>query len=53
MRKHILLAACAPIIAAWLLATVVAAHHSFGAEYDANAPITLPQSRSTDSPVRA
>src|SRR5438067_1647735 len=40
MRTHILAAACAPI-AAWLLTTGVAAHHSFGAEYDANAPITL------------
>jgi|SRR5439155_6202828 len=40
MRIHILAAACAPL-AAWLLTTGVAAHHSFGAEYDANAPITL------------
>ena len=39
MRKHILLAACALI--AGLLTKTAGAHHSFGAEYDGNAPITL------------
>jgi hypothetical protein len=39
MRKHILIAACALILG--LLTKTAAAHHSFGAEYDGNAPITL------------
>ena len=40
MRKHILIAACV-LLTLGLLTKTAAAHHSFGAEYDGNAPITL------------
>src|SRR6185503_9357037 len=40
MRKHILIAGCA-LLTLGLLPKTAAAHHSFGAEYDGNAPITL------------
>jgi Family of unknown function (DUF6152) len=33
--------ACLLVAVLWFLAIPVSAHHSFGAEYDANAPITL------------
>jgi len=33
--------ACLLVVVLWYLATPLLAHHSFGAEYDANQPITL------------
>ena len=39
MRKHMLIAACALILG--LLTKTAVAHHSFGAEYDSNAPVTV------------